>query len=83
MATIRFSVNPGASAISGSSSGVTEAAGDPVVADAVEVTVNLSPTLIGNSSGGRRILKSEVHDALTKIRDYVDKSDWPPNVPLV
>ena len=57
---------------------VTEGAGSAVAADAVELTVELAATTAGATSGTRAILKSEVLDALQKIKNHIVKGNWPP-----
>lgn len=73
MATRRYSVNPGDGA-----NQVTEAAGAAIATKNVEVTIELATTAVNDGGATRTIAKSEVLDALTKIKEHITKGNWPP-----
>ena len=76
MATRLYSVNPEDSEFQ-----ITEAVGSAIVTKNIELTVNLSATLITDSNsptGTRAITKNEVLLALQKMENYIEKGSWPP-----
>lgn len=73
MATRRYKISVGEGEFS-----VTEEAGAAVNSDAVELTVELAATTVGLASGTRQINKSEVLDAVEKIKAHILKGIWPP-----
>lgn len=73
MATRRFGISIGEGEFQ-----VTEAAGAAVSSDTVEVTVELAATAVYKQGGQRAANKSEVLDALEKIKNHIIKSNWPP-----
>jgi len=57
---------------------VTETAGSAVAADKVELTVELATTAVNSGATTRGVLKSEVLEALEKIKNHIIKGNWPP-----
>lgn len=73
MATRRFKINPGEA-----EEAIVEEAGGAVNSDAVELTVELATTAVNDGASTRGILKSEVLEALEKIKNHIIKANWPP-----
>lgn len=58
---------------------VTEGAGSAVVADKVEVTVELATTAVNlDGADTRALTKHEVLESLDKIKEHILKGNWPP-----
>lgn len=73
MATRRYKINPGEAEES-----IVEEAGAAVNSDSVELTVELATTAVNDGASTRGILKSEVLEALEKIKNHIIKGNWPP-----
>ena len=73
MATRRYGANP-----SYSLEQVTEAVGAATVTNTVELTVDLSASLVKEGAGTRAIYKSEVLFILDLFAQYITRSNWPP-----
>ncbi len=61
---------------------ITEGAGSAMAADDVELTVDIGSTVIATTGAAgattRAVSKSEVLDAIEKIKNHIIKSNWPP-----
>lgn len=57
---------------------VLEAVGSATAADTVELTVDLSSTIVSDSGTTRSITKNEVLLVLDMFAQYITRSNWPP-----
>lgn len=76
MATRIYAVNPGDSEFS-----VTDGVGSANASKNIELTINTSPTLIVDSNsptGSRAITREEVIEAIEKMKNYILRTNWPP-----
>lgn len=73
MATRRFKISVGEGEFS-----VVEEAGAAVNSDTVELTVELATTAVNTGATTRGVLKSEVLEAIDKIKNHIIKANWPP-----
>ena len=73
MATRRYSIGPGET-----KTVVTETVGAATNSKPVEVTIDLSATIIGGNGVARLVSQSEVIQALVAIEDYITSKSWPP-----
>lgn len=73
MATRRYKIEPGEGEFS-----ITEEAGAAVNSDTVELTVDIATTRVNEGGSTRVISKSEVLEALDKIKNHIIKGNWPP-----
>lgn len=73
MATRRWKVSPGLALES-----VVEEVGAATNSNVVELTVDLSTSLINDGLGTRQISKTEVLVALEKIKNTIAAENWPP-----
>lgn len=73
MATRRYKISPGENEFQ-----VVSEAGAAVNSDVIEVTVELASTAVNEGGGTRQVLKSEVLEALDKIKNHILTNNWPP-----
>ena len=73
MATRRYKASPGTKPES-----VVEEAGAAANSHIVELTVDLDSALVNDNGTTRAIKKSEVLEALDKIKQTIEKGNWPP-----
>lgn len=73
MATRLYGANPGYELES-----VTEAAGSATSAHNVELTVDLSSSIVTDNGATRTMSKNEVLIILNLFEQYITRSNWPP-----
>lgn len=73
MATRLYGANPGYQLES-----VTEGVGSATTSHNVELTVDLSSSIVTEGSSTRKILKEEVLIILNLFEQFITRSNWPP-----
>lgn len=73
MATRLYGANPGYALES-----VTEGVGSATTSHNIELTVDLSSSIVTDSGTTRKISKEEVLFALELFEQYITRSIWPP-----